>query len=211
MRIVLAEDHALVRAGIRALLATLPDVSVVAEAEDGREAVERVRDHRPDIVLMDIAMPRLNGLEAVRRIHEEFPKVKIVCLSMHANEEYVWQAFRLGAAGYLLKNARAVELRVALETVMRNQQYLSPAIASLSDYMRRVGAGSSPLERLTPRQREVMQLIAEGHTNREIAAILGISVKTVGTHRMQLMETLGIHDVASLVRYALRHGLIAPS
>ena len=209
MKVLLAEDHALVRAGIRALLDGLPNVSVVAEAGDGREAMRLAHEHLPDIVLMDVSMPLMNGLEAAERINKELPTTKVVIVSMHANEEYVWHALRVGAAGYLLKGANATELETALATVARGETYLSAAVAkSVAEYMQDVGAEPTLLGRLTPRQREVLQLIAEGHTNREIAALLGISIKTVETHRTQLMEALDIHDVAGLVRFALRVGLI---
>jgi DNA-binding NarL/FixJ family response regulator len=209
MRVMLAEDHALVRAGIRALLDGLPNVSVVAEAGDGREAMRLAHEHYPDVVLMDVSMPLMNGLEAAERINRELPETKVIIVSMHANEEYVWHALRIGAAGYLLKGANASELETALATVARGETYLSPSVAkSVAEYMHDVGAEPTVLGRLTPRQREVLQLIAEGHTNREIAALLGISIKTVETHRTQLMETLDIHEVAGLVRFALRVGLI---
>jgi DNA-binding NarL/FixJ family response regulator len=212
MRVILAEDHALVRAGIRALLDGLPNVSVVAEAGDGREAMQLAREHSPDVVLMDISMPLMNGLEAAERMRKEFPEIKVIIVSMHANEEYVWHALRTGAAGYLLKGANASELEVALAAVARGETYLSPSVSKvLADYIHHVGPEPTSLGRLTPRQREVLQLIAEGQTNREIATLLGISIKTVETHRSQLMETLDIHDVAGLVRFALRVGLIAPA
>jgi DNA-binding NarL/FixJ family response regulator len=212
MRVILAEDHALVRAGIRALLDGLPNVSVVAEAGDGREAMQLAREHSPDVVLMDISMPLMNGLEAAERMRKEFPEIKVIIVSMHANEEYVWHALRTGAAGYLLKGANASELEVALAAVARGETYLSPSVSKvLADYIHHVGPEPTSLGRLTPRQREVLQLIAEGQTNREIATLLGISIKTVETHRYQLMETLDIHDVAGLVRFALRVGLIAPA
>jgi DNA-binding NarL/FixJ family response regulator len=209
MRVILAEDHALVRAGIRALLDGLPDVSVVAEAGDGREAMQLARELSPDVVLMDISMPLMNGLEAAERMSKELPDVRVIIVSMHANEEYVWHALRTGAAGYLLKGANASELGIALAAVARGETYLSPSVSkSVAEYMHHVGDGPTSLGRLTPRQREVLQLIAEGHTNREIAALLGISIKTVETHRTQLMDTLDIHDVTGLVRFALRVGLI---
>jgi DNA-binding NarL/FixJ family response regulator len=212
MRVILAEDHALVRAGIRALLDGLPNVSVVAEAGDGREAMQLAREHSPDVVLMDISMPLMNGLEAAERMSKELPDVRVIIVSMHANEEYVWHALRTGAAGYLLKGANASELETALAAVARGETYLSPSVSkSVAEYMQHVDAEPTSLGRLTPRQREVLQLIAEGHTNREIAALLGISIKTVETHRTQLMDTLDIHDVAGLVRFALRVGLIAPA
>src|SRR2546423_1323628 len=209
MRVLLAEDHALVRAGIRALLDGLPNVTVVAEAGDGREAVRLAHEHFPDIVLMDVSMPLMNGLEATERIHKELPAIKVIIVSMHANEEYVWHALRIGAAGYLLKGANASELETAIAVVVRGETYLTPSVSkSVADYMQDVSGEPTLLGRLTPRQREILQLIAEGHTNREIAALLGISIKTVETHRTQLMETVDIHDVAGLVRFALRVGLI---
>ncbi len=216
IRVVLADDHALVRAGIRALLENIEGVSVVAEASDGRAALRAVADHRPDVVLMDIAMAGLNGLEAAARLAREHPAVRVVMLSMHANEEYVLRALQAGAIGYLLKDADTAELELAVRAAARGEAYLSPAVSRhlIADYMRRVGQTPQPAESLsyslsllTPRQREVLQLIAEGRTTREIARLLNISVKTVETHRAQLMERLDIHDVASLVRYAIRAGL----
>jgi DNA-binding NarL/FixJ family response regulator len=209
MRVLLADDHVLVRAGIRALLDKLSDVQVVAEANDGREALALIEIHQPEVVIMDVAMPGLNGLEATARIGREFPHVRVIILSMHANEEYVQQALRVGAAGYLLKDAAMVELEVALKTVINGEAYLSPDLAQrLAAYTRRIGGEASLLERLTPRQREILQLIAEGHTTQDIALILKISPKTVETHRAQLMDRLGVYDVPGLVRYAIRSGLI---
>jgi DNA-binding NarL/FixJ family response regulator len=209
--VLLAEDHALVRAGFRALLENLPGIQVVAEAGDGREALRLIETHRPNVVLMDITMPGLNGLEAAGRVASEFPYVHVIILSMHANEEYVLQALRAGAAGYLLKDADPAELEMAVTAVARGETYLSPPVSKrvIADYVRRVGDESSSLVRLTPRQREVLQLITEGHTTREIARILDISVKTVETHRTQLMERLDIHDIAGLVRYAIGVGLVS--
>ncbi len=210
IRILLAEDHTIVRAGIRALLQNLDEVHVVAEAGDGREALRLIETHHPDIVLMDIAMAGLNGLEATARIAKEFPNVHVIILSMHASEEYVLQALRAGAVGYLLKDAGTEELELAIRAVARDETYLSPAVSKhvVADYVRRVGGEPSSLERLTRRQREILQLIAEGHSTQEIAQMLSISVKTVETHRSQLMERLNIHDVAGLVRYAIRMGLV---
>jgi DNA-binding NarL/FixJ family response regulator len=212
IHVLLAEDHALVRAGFRALLENLHGIQVIAEAGDGREAMRLIETHRPDVVLMDITMPGLNGLEAAARVANEFPYVHVIILSMHANEEYVLQALRAGAAGYLLKDADPTELELAVTAVARGETYLSPPVSKhvIADYVRRVGDESSSLVQLTPRQREVLQLIAEGHTTKEIARMLGISVKTVGTHRTQLMERLDIHDIAGLVRYAIRVGLVSP-
>jgi DNA-binding NarL/FixJ family response regulator len=219
IRILLADDHALVRAGIRALLQNLPEVEVVAEAGDGREALRLIEQYQPDLVLMDIAMPGLNGLEAAARLKKDFPGARLIILSMHTNEEYVWQALQSGARGYLLKDANLSELEIAVQAVMRGEMYLSPAVSRqvVDDYIQRVGGqtgegGEEPggQVRLTPRQREILQLIAEGHTTQAIAQTLNISVKTVETHRAQLMERLDIHDVAGLVRYAIRIGLVSP-
>jgi len=212
IRVVLADDHTLVRAGIRALLEKLPDVHVVAEASDGREAVHLVTTTQPDVVLMDIAMPGLNGLEATRRLVKEFPAIRVLILSMHKNEEYVWQALRAGAVGYLLKDADLAELALAITAVTRGETYLSPPISKhvIREYVQRVGGEETGLEQLTPRQREILQLIAEGHTTKMIAQRLGLSVKTVETHRVQMMERLDIHDIAGLVRYAIRMGVVLP-
>ena len=212
MRVVLADDHTLFRAGLRALLEQLPDVQVVAEARDGREAVHMVETHHPDLVLMDIAMPGLNGLEATRRLVKAFPAIRVLILSMHKSEEYVWQALRAGAVGYLLKDAELAELALALTAVTRGETYLSPPISKhlIREYVQRVGGEETTLERLTPRQREILQLIAEGYTTKAIAQRLGLGVKTVETHRSQMMERLGIHDIAGLVRYAIRMGIVLP-
>jgi DNA-binding NarL/FixJ family response regulator len=215
IRVLLADDHALVRAGIRVLLESLEGIQVLAEADDGREALKLVEIHRPDLVMMDIAMSGLNGLEATKRISRDYPETRIIILSMHANEEYVLQSLRAGASGYLLKDAGTAELEIAIKAVANGETYLSPPVSKhvISDYVRRVSGreqqGSSRLDRLTLRQREILQLIAEGQTTQEIARMLNIGVKTVETHRMQLMERLDIHDVAGLVRYAIRVGLIS--
>jgi DNA-binding NarL/FixJ family response regulator len=218
-RLLLADDHTLVRGGIRALLNQIDGVQVVAEANDGREALELIEKLHPDIVLMDIAMSGMNGLEATMRATRDHPDLRIIILSMHTNEEYVLQALRAGAVGYLLKDAGIAELEIAIEAVKRGETYLSPPVSKhvIADYVRRVGADTGgqelesqpPLERLTMRQREILQLVAEGHTTQEISQILNISVKTVETHRMQLMERLNIHDIAGLVRFAIRVGLIS--
>ena len=212
IRVVLADDHALVRAGIRSLIASIPGVEVVAEAGDGHELLALVAKLRPRIVLMDIAMPGLNGLEATARLARSHPETAVIILSMHVAEEYALQALRAGASGYVLKDADLSELELALNAVARGQTYLSPAMSKhlVSDYRRRVAEHADPLDRLTPRHREVLQLIAEGQTTKEIAARLKLSVKTVETHRAQLMDRLDIHDVAGLVRFAIRVGLIAP-
>lgn len=219
IRVLLVDDHELVRAGFRALLQTLHEVEVVAEAEDGREALRLIALHHPDIVLMDITMPGLNGLEATARAVKEFPSSRVIMLSMHANEDHVLLALRKGAMGYLLKNARLAELELAVRSVAQGDVYLSPAASRVvrADYIQRVSqqvaaaaADPLPAEQLTPRQREILQLLAEGNTAKQVAETLNISVKTVETHRAQLMERLGIHDITGLVRYAIRTGMIAP-
>jgi len=218
IRVILADDHTLVRGGIRALLNTLPDVEVIAEANDGREALSLIEVHQPDIVLMDIAMSGMNGLEATLHAARDFPNVRVIILSMHTNEEYVLQALKAGAAGYLLKDAGTSELELAIKAVARGETYLSPPVSKhvISEYVRRVssspeeeGTSGPSLDKLTLRQREILQLIAEGHTTQDIAHVLNLSVKTVETHRMQLMERLDIHDIAGLVRFAIRSGIVS--
>jgi DNA-binding NarL/FixJ family response regulator len=219
IRVILADDHALVRGGIRALLNTLPDVEVIAEANDGREALSLIEIHQPDIVLMDIAMSGMNGLEATLHAARDFPNVRVIILSMHTTEEYVLQALKAGAAGYLLKDAGTSELELAIKAVARGETYLSPPVSKhvISEYVRRVSSsseeeessGQPSLDKLTLRQREILQLIAEGHTTQDIAHVLNLSVKTVETHRTQLMERLDIHDIAGLVRFAIRSGLVS--
>jgi DNA-binding NarL/FixJ family response regulator len=211
IRAVLAEDHRLVRAGLRALLETMRDIEVVGEADDGRHALELVALHQPTIVLMDISMPSLDGIETTRRIAKEHPDVHVIILSMHADDRFVAQALRAGARGYLLKDAVPRELELALDAVARDEIYLSPAISKrvVEEYLSKAQGAGSPLEQLSPRQREILQLIAEGRSTKQIAALLAISVKTVETHRAVLMEKLDIHDIAGLVRYAVRHGLVS--
>jgi DNA-binding NarL/FixJ family response regulator len=211
VRVILADDHTLVRAGIRALLEKLPEVKVLGEASNGREALELVKTHKPDVVLMDITMPGLNGLEAAARMAKEFPEVRVIILSMHNNEEYYWRALKAGAAGYLLKKAATAELAVALQRVIHGEIYLSQEISTrlLKKFpLGEIADRKSPFEQLTGRQREVLQLIAEGQNTKEIAEILKVSPKTVEYHRMKLMTGLNVHDVPGLVRFALRVGLI---
>lgn len=211
IHILLADDHTLVRAGVRALLEGLPDVKVVGEAANGHETLAMVQIHRPQVVFMDVAMSGLNGLETTARLVKEFPELRVIMLSMHANEEYIWQALRAGASGYLLKNASTAELEAALKAVGRGETYLDPGIARrvIEGYRSGAALQKSPLEQLTPRQREILQLVAEGRSTKEIAFLLNLSAKTVETHRAQLMERLGIHDVPGLVRYAIRQGLVS--
>ena len=212
IRILLADDHTLVRAGIRSLLESIDDVEVVAEAEEGREALELIAKHRPDVALLDIGMPGLNGLEVAKRTPQASPETRIIILSMHADAAYVKKALRAGVAGYLLKGASVVELPLALQAVMRGESYLTPKISRqvVEGFLRDTDAEPGPLSGLTTRQREILQLIAEGRSMKEIAGILDISIKTVETHRLRLMERLDIHDVSGLVRFAIRAGLISP-
>ncbi|MCK6483933.1 MAG: response regulator transcription factor [Phycisphaerae bacterium] len=211
IRILLADDHALVRAGIRSLLSDLAGMEVVAEAADGREALQLIERHRPDVVLMDIMMPGLNGLDAAARVAAHHPDTRVIILSMNATEEYVYQALRAGASGYVLKDARPAELEEAVRAVVRGDAYLSSAVSRhvVAAFRQKPNGAARSLDQLTPRQREVLQLIAEGASNKQIAQKLGISVKTAEGHRAQLMQTLNIHDVAGLVRYAIRMGLVS--
>jgi len=211
VRIVLADDHHLVRKGIRALLEALPGVEVVAETGNGREAMELIESKRPDVAVLDITMPGLNGLEVAARTAKEVPHTKVLLLSMHAGEAYVAQALRAGVAGYLLKDAADDELAIALKAVARGDVYLSPQISRqlVERLARAAEAEPDPLAGLTSRQREILQLVAEGHSSKQVAAKLGISVKTVEAHRGQIMERLGVHDVTGLVRFAIRVGLIS--
>ena len=211
IRLLLADDHTLVRAGIRALLEKLPGVEVVGEAGDGREVLNLVKARQPDVVLMDISMPGLNGLEAAARMAKEFPDVRVVILSMHNNEEYVWRALKAGVAGYLLKKAATAELETALQRVVHGGGYLSREISARlakKFTLQGIAGRKSPLEQLTGRQREILQLVAEGQNTKGIAEILKVSPKTVEYHRMKLMDCLNVHDVPGLVRFALRVGLI---
>jgi DNA-binding NarL/FixJ family response regulator len=211
IRIVLVDDHPIVRNGIKAELEDMPGVTVIAEADDGREACELVRQHHPDLVFMDISMQNLNGLEATARITRDTPKVRVVILSMHKNEEYFWQALKAGACGYLLKKSATAELRAAVERVLNGEIYLSREISDrlVKKLPEQMGHSQSPLEQLTERQREILQLIAEGQTTKAIALILKVSPKTVEYHRLKLMERLKIFDIPGLVRFALQVGLIS--
>lgn len=219
IRVLLADDHNLVRAGIRALLQNDPDIEVVAEAENGRQVRALAETHKPDVVLMDIAMPELNGLDATAQLVKEFPSVRVVILSMFATEGYVLSALRAGASGYLLKGAATPELALAIKAVARGETYLSSAVSKhvIEAFKRSTSDGQTGANKpgqddiaLTPRQREVLQLIAEGHSTKEIAEKLNISVKTAKTHRSELMRRLDMHDVASLVRYAMQIGIVGP-
>jgi|ERR1035438_8371348 DNA-binding NarL/FixJ family response regulator len=212
IRVILADDHPIVRAGIREALKQLPGVEVVGEASDGRETIKLVESALPDVVFMDISMPGLNGLEATERIIKNFPKVRVIILSRHDNEEYYWHALRVGASGYLLKNAVITELKSALQRVAGGEIYLSREIsAHLRNKLPldQMARARSPVEQLSERQREILQLIAEGKTTKEIALTLELSAKTVEYHRMQLMRRLNIFDIPGLVRFAVRTGLVS--
>ena len=212
IRVVLADDHPIVRAGIRDALKELPGVEVAGEASDGREAIELVKSVRPDVVFMDISMPGLNGLEATERILKAFPQVRVIILSRHDNEEYYWRVLRVGASGYLLKNAVIGELKAALQRVIGGEIYLSREISTRLRHklpLAQIARARSPVERLSERQREILQLIAEGQTTKAIALTLKISAKTVEYHRVKLMQALNIFDIPGLVRFALRTGLIS--
>ncbi len=211
VRVLLADDHTLVRAGLRKLLESLPDFVVVGEAGDGLQLLALAEQLQPQLVLMDIAMPSLNGIEATARLLKAQPDIRVLILSMHQNEEYVRQALRHGAVAYLLKDSATMELELALAAVLRGETYLSPAVSKgvVHDYVQRLRGEDQPGELLSPRQREVLQLIAEGHSTKEIARRLGLSTKTVETHRSQLMKQLNIHEVTGLVRHAMRIGLVS--
>jgi len=211
LRIALADDHTLVRAGIRALLEADGRVEVVTESGDGREALELVLRHRPDVALIDLGMPGLNGLELARRLTQELPRTRVIVLSMHAEASYVRQALKAGVAGYLVKGAAVSELPLAIESVVRGETYLSPRISQtvVQEFLRDGAGEPDPLEGLTGRQREILQLVAEGRSTKEIASALELSVKTVETHRSRIMDRLGIRDIAGLVRLAIRTGLVS--
>ncbi|MGD0577619.1 MAG: response regulator transcription factor [Bryobacteraceae bacterium] len=207
IRIVLADDHSVVRQGFRRILEAQPDMEIVGEASNGREALEEVAKLTPDVVVMDVAMPELNGIEATRRIKEATPHTRVLALSMHKDSVYVREILRAGARGYLLKDAVDEDLIAAVRAVSRGEGYLSPGVADavLTDYRQHV---SDPIDLLTTREREVLQLIAEGKTNKDIATLLKLSVYTVDAHRGRIMEKLNLHSTGELVRFAIRKGLV---
>ena len=212
IRTLLADDHQLVRAGIRALLDAMEGVAVVAEATNGREAVALAQAHRPDLVVMDISMDELNGIDATAQIHASLPATRVVILSMHTTEDFVRRALKAGAAGYIVKDSAPLELRMAIDAALKDEVYVSPRVSrhlfsAVSGKPRELSESS--LDDLTPRQREILQLIAEGNSTKEIAFSLTLSVKTVETHRAAVMDRLGIRDVPGLVLYAVRHKLIS--
>ena len=210
-RVILADDHAVVRDGLRLVLEARDDITVVADVADGREAVRRTGELKPDVVLMDISMPGLNGIEATRQIREQKPHTQVAILSMHATSEHIYQALHAGAIGYLLKDSVGREVVEAVLAVARGERYLSRHITEtmLDDYvrLRTLPDEASPLARLSSREREVLQLVVEGNTSAEIASAIHLSPKTIDTYRSRLMQKLEIHDVPGLVRFAIAHGL----
>jgi DNA-binding NarL/FixJ family response regulator len=212
IRVLLADDHRILVDGLMSLLERQGDIDVVGVAKDGLEVVAMVERHRPDVVLLDISMPRLNGIDAARRILRDHPDTKIAMLSMHADRAYVQESLRVGARGYILKESAVREVLHAVEAVMRGERFLSQSVRDqvLDDYVELVRDARDPAgSPLSPREREVLQLLAEGHSTKEMASTLSISAKTVESHRKQMMDKLGMHSVAELTKYAIREGLTA--
>lgn len=213
-KVLLVEDHVVLRQGLKALFAEEPDIHIVGEADDGRSALQQIPEVEPNVVLIDISMPGLNGIEATRQIRQYYPEIKVVVLSMHANEEYVLQMLQAGASGYVLKQSDSSELLIAIRAALSDGAFLSPPISRvmIDNYVRRAAARRQDfsLFQLTPREREVLQLLAEGLPNRKIAKQLGISVKTVESHRSNMMSKLGLNNKIELVRYALSQGWAMP-
>jgi len=210
IKILLADDHAIIRQGLRSLLEKQPDMEVMGESEDGREAIELVHKLQPDVVVLDVTMPNLNGIEAARQIHSEFPEVKIIALSMHSNRRFVGDMLKAGASGYILKEGLFDELVRAIHAVAAGDIFLSPRVTGVvvDDYVNRLSkVGDSLLSALNSREREVLQLVAEGKSTKQIASELHVSVKTVEANRRQTMDKLDLHSVAELTKYAVREGL----
>ncbi len=214
IRVLLADDHAIVRQGVKMILMAEPDIEVVGEAEDGTQAVEMAKRLKPDVAVLDISMPKINGIEATRQIRAALPNTHTLTLTMHSDDTYVFQLLKAGASGYVLKNAAATDLVQAIRAVRRGEAFLYPSVAKavVADYLKRleVGEGREMYDGLTEREKEILTFVAEGATNQEIAQKLYISVKTVQTHRAHIMEKLNLHDRTMLVRYAIRKGLIEP-
>jgi len=213
IRVLLADDHTLIRAGLRMVVTSQPDLTVIGEANDGREALAMADKLKPDVVVMDIGMPSLNGIEACRQIHHSLPQTQVVMLSMHSDEGYVLRALKAGAKGYLLKDSAEADLANAIRAVVAGKSFFSPAVGKvlLEDYMRkleRTGAEDS-FELLSPREREVLQLVAEGKSSKEAANLLGLSVYTIETHRAKVMQKLNLHNIPELILYAVRKGVIS--
>ena len=215
IRVLIADDHTIVRQGLRAILETESSIEVVGEAADGREAVRKTQALKPDVVVMDLSMPGMNGMEATRRIVRMSPGIRVVTLTMHSSEEYVYSLLKAGAKGYLLKESVSSDLVEAIRAVMNGDIYLHPSLSTrvVNGFLRQAaGQGrSGPSGGLTPREREVVQLIAEGHTNKEIATLLGLATKTIENHRTRIMDKLEIHNVAGLTRYAIDRGIASAS
>ncbi|HEY2120726.1 MAG TPA: response regulator transcription factor [Candidatus Acidoferrum sp.] len=213
IRIVLADDHKLMRSGLRVLLEQQQDFAVVGEASDGREAVSLVSSQKPDVLVMDIGMPNLNGIEAAAQITQNHPGISIVMLSMHSDESYVLRALKAGAKGYLLKDSAETDLIRAVHSVAEGKSFFSPVVSKvlLDDYVRKLKRSGTedPYDLLTPREREVLQLVAEGKSNKDVAQLLNLSVYTVETHRSNIMEKLNLHGVPELILYAVRKGIIS--
>jgi len=213
IRVLLADDHKLIRGGLRLLLEQQPDLTVAGEANDGREAVALAKSLKPDVVVMDIGMPNLNGIEAALQITQAHPEIAVVMLSMHSDESYVLRALRSGARGYLLKDSAEADLLRAVHAVAEGKSFFSPAVSKvlLDDYVRKLqrSGGEDVYDLLTPREREILQLVAEGRSNKEIANLLNLSVYTVETHRSNIMEKLNLRGVPELILFAVRKGIIS--
>jgi len=211
LKVVLVEDHTLVRSGIRSLLESSQEVEVVGDVGDGRAALELCRQLSPDIVLTDVEMASLNGIETARQLHATLPDIKIIMLSMHGDSQYVLESLKAGATGYVLKDAAFTELLTAIRTVAEGRRYLSPPLADLvmDDYVRRANGhqAASDLDKLSAREREILQMVAEGRSSSQVAATIHISVRTVDTHRYNIMQKLGIHSIAGLTKFAIAHGV----
>ncbi|MGB7588655.1 MAG: response regulator transcription factor [Solirubrobacterales bacterium] len=214
LQLLLADDHTLVREGLRAVLETNGEMKVVGEAASGLDAIEKFRELRPDVALLDIGMPGMDGLAACRRIRAEHPEARILILTVHGEEQFFFEALRAGAHGYVLKRSSGEDLRQAIRTIAQGRTWLSPELAGslVEDFVSRArdGKDDQALDALSAREREVLKLVAEGHTNAEVAGLLSISPKTVQTHRAHAMEKLGLHERTGLVRYAIRTGMIEP-
>lgn len=214
--VLIVDDHTLIRFGIKALLEKVPDIRIIGEADDGYEALRLIKELQPDVVLMDISIPGLNGLEVTIKAKRAFPKVRVIILSMHTSEEYVMQALKSGVVGYVVKDATTIEVELAIRSAMKGGTFISPMVSSkiVKDYVGRLSNSvvekehEGPFYALTSRQREILQLIAEGYSTKEIAKKLSLSINTVDVHRANIMERLDIHDLAGLVRYAINTGLI---
>ena len=209
-RIVIAEDHTILREGLRSLLSSEPELRVVGEAKDGREAIQCAEQLEPDLILMDLSMPKMNGVEAIREIKNRIPETRVLALTVHKAEEFVLEVLQAGADGYVLKDASSEELVMAIRSVLGGQRYLSPAVSQMviDGYLAGRKTCESPWDTLTKREREILKLIAEGHKNKEIADYLCISVKTVEKHRANLMKKLDLHSAAALTAYAMERGLV---